>query len=104
MTNLPIQSAQVNPTITAESHPHINPTPFTAPSRGPEPVGRARSPKGRYTRPEAPYAVREVFIPGAWAMGWQVSEGGRIYASREAAMKFAAYRASKLSQASVNPN
>ncbi|SIN69230.1 hypothetical protein SAMN05444166_0159 [Singulisphaera sp. GP187] len=104
MNHYSSQTAIVNPTITADSHPHINPTPFTAPKRGPEPVGRARSPKGRYASPEAPYAVREVFIPGAWAMGWQVSEGGRIYASREAAMKFAAYRASKLSQASVNPN
>lgn len=88
----------------SDSRLSVNPTPFTNPQVGPQAVSAARDPKGRFARPAEPYAVQEVFIPGAWTMGFRVGPKGRIYASRQAAIKFAAHRAAKLSKVSVQAN
>jgi hypothetical protein len=89
MTNSSIRPAQVNPTFA---------------QTGPQAVSAARSPKGRFASPEAPWSVQEVFIHGGWVMGYRVGPNGRIYAKRADAVRFAAHRAAKLSQASVHAN
>ena len=54
----------------------------------------ARDTNGQFARPDAPTAIREVLLPN-WRLGYQVG-GGRIYASKADALRFAEYRAAKL--------
>lgn len=89
MSSIAPVSRPVNPIHSAASVERFIPS-----NNAPEPVGKARDPRGRFARRDTPEAMQTVFLPRTWAFGVRV--GGMIFANPAAASRYARARAARI--------
>lgn len=83
--------------VAPEPKAEASPAPVvpTRVERTAEPADKPRTVVGRYASPSCPWAITQVLLPN-WQWGYRVGDNGRIYASKEAAERFARTRQNRL--------